>query len=82
VTAPLFDRVRLRLGSRTLTIEAPSGAVDGTRYVASARLNGRPLRRAWIRHDELARGGTLALRLSPTPTSWASGGELPPSLTP
>ncbi|WP_294298339.1 glycoside hydrolase domain-containing protein [uncultured Sphingomonas sp.] len=32
---------------------------DPNRYVGSVRLNGRPLRRGYIRHDELLAGGTL-----------------------
>ncbi len=35
------------------------GLSDPNRYVGSVRLNGRPLRRGYIRHDELLAGGTL-----------------------
>jgi len=82
VTAPLFDRVRLRVGARAFTIATAGTRGGGTRYVASATLNGVPLRRAWITHRQLAGGGTLRLTLSDRPTAWATRGQPPPTLTP
>ncbi|WP_183343355.1 GH92 family glycosyl hydrolase [Conexibacter arvalis] len=83
VTAPLFERATIALaGGRALRIVAVGAPPAGTtRYVASARLDGRPLGRAWLTHAELAAGGTLELRLSATPTGWAAGAPPPPSLT-
>jgi predicted alpha-1,2-mannosidase len=81
VTAPRFSRVTLHTGGTVLRIVA-SGAIGAkTRYVAAARLDGRPLRRAWITHAELARGGRLALTLTDHRTRWAADGPPPPSLT-
>ena len=36
-------------------------------YVASVALNGKPLDRVWIGHDEIVRGGTLTFVMSETP---------------
>lgn len=85
VTAPQFDRVTIRLpGGRALRIACSGATVaagGATRYVAAARLNGRPLDRAWLTHRELAGGGTLELTLAAAPTRWAADGPPPPSLT-
>ena len=76
LTCPLFERTEIRLGrsDRCLVIECP-GAEEG-RYIQSASLDGRPLERAWIRHDEIKDGATIRLELSETPTAW--GSTLPP----
>lgn len=79
IGSPVFTRVRIAVGQKKLfTIEAP-GANAANRYVQSARLNGRPLNRAWITHDELVAGGRLELELGPSPSNWASK-ERPPSV--
>ena len=36
-------------------------------YIQSAKLNGRPLNRPWITHDEIAAGGTLELQMGILP---------------
>jgi predicted alpha-1,2-mannosidase len=81
IGSPLFERASIRLGAgRTLTIRAP-GASAVRKYVTSARLNGRPLDRAWFQEARLRSGGTLELRMSATPdTAWGAPRALrPPS---
>jgi len=52
-------------------------------YIQSAQLNGQPLARAWIKHQEIVSGGTLEFVMGPTPNqAWGSAPEqLPPSLS-
>jgi predicted alpha-1,2-mannosidase len=76
VGSPLFARVRIALAhDRAFSIEA-RGTSRRRRYVQRASLNGRPLRRAWITHRQLARGGRLILHMGPRPSRW--GSEAPP----
>jgi predicted alpha-1,2-mannosidase len=43
-------------------------------YVQSAKLNGQPLNRSWITHDEIVHGGTLELEMDVLPNkSWGNG---------
>ena len=80
---PFLDRATLVLPQgKRFTIVA-RGLSDANRYVGSVRLNGRPLQRGYIRHDELLAGGTLEFRMSRTPNrSWATApGERPYSMT-
>lgn len=56
---PFTDRTTLNLpnGNRfTITTE---GLSDANLYIQSVTLNGRPLDRTWIGHDEIQAGGTL-----------------------
>lgn len=80
ITAPLFERVQIRLAHGTLDVRAPKAGV-ARRSIASARLDGQAYAKSWLRYDDLARGDH---RLDLTPTaqasSWATGaGAAPPS---
>ena len=84
--SPLFPRVRLHLDKKwykeaSFAITAQNQAPNHP-YVQSAKLNGKPLSRAWIRHSEIAAGGTLEFVMGAAPNKqWASrSGDLPPSV--
>ncbi len=51
---------------------APAAKMDN--YIQSATLNGQPLNRPWITHDELVNGGTLELTMGVIPNKeWGTG---------
>jgi predicted alpha-1,2-mannosidase len=85
--SPLFSRVTLHLDEKwykgaKFTITAENQAPDHP-YVQVARLNGKSLARAWIRHSEIAAGGVLEFVMGPKPNEyWASLSiDLPPSMS-
>jgi len=82
LAAPVFPRTTITLGTSgaELMIEAPA-ATAGHHYVAAARLNGKPLDRAWIRHAELARGAHLEFELTDEPGAWGQAVPPPSPLT-
>ncbi len=42
-------------------------------YVQAVTLNGQPLTRSWIKHDEITAGGELVFEMGPEPNkTWAS----------
>ena len=49
----------------------------GRIYIASAKLNGRPLATPFLRQAEIVAGGTLELTVSERPTNWARGAADP-----
>jgi predicted alpha-1,2-mannosidase len=73
--SPLFDRATIHLeNGRTFTVEAARKASSDI-YVQSAALNGKPLERAWITHDEIVNGGVLRFRLGSQPNErWGISG--------
>jgi hypothetical protein len=75
---PRFPRVVFVLeNGREFVIEGDG--VSGTnRYVTSATLDGAPLERAWVTHEEVARGGVLRFTMGASPSAWG-GTNLPPS---
>jgi predicted alpha-1,2-mannosidase len=51
-------------------------------YIQSATLNGQPLSRPWIKHEELISGGVLELKMGPSRSTWGSDpAAKPPSLS-
>jgi putative alpha-1,2-mannosidase len=67
LNAPLFPNIEISLpGSKTLTIKTENYS-DNNRYIKSITLNGKPLNRNWITHDEIMKGGTLIFKSSAVP---------------
>lgn len=67
LTSPVFDEITLKLpGGKTFTVVARNNARNN-KYIQSISLNGKPLDRLWLKHSEIAAGGTLTLELSDTP---------------
>ena len=86
IGSPLFRKVTIRLDpqyyvGRKFTVIAENNSPRNI-YIQSAKLNGKPLERDWIRHAEIAAGGTLLFVMGPEPnTHWPSSPDRPPSLT-
>jgi predicted alpha-1,2-mannosidase len=69
--SPLFDKVTLRLDSkfakgREFTVTAKNNS-PANPYIQSATLNGQPITRSWISHEEITGGGELVLTMGPAP---------------
>jgi predicted alpha-1,2-mannosidase len=83
IGSPLFDKVTIRLDRRwykgsSFTVKARNNS-SANLYVQSATLNGKPLNRAWLRHAEVAAGGTLELVMGPKPNEAWGADQLPPA---
>ena len=79
IGSPLFEKATLHLdGGNTFRIHAIGASADN-KYIQSATLNGKPLDRAWLTHDEIMSGGTLTLTMSSTPNKAWGAATPPPS---
>ena len=79
--SPLFRCAEVDVGQgRTLRIIARRNSAQNV-YVQSVRWNGKPHTRSWLRHADLAAGGTLEFVMGPQPNhEFGSRAEdLPPS---
>ena len=80
---PLFPEITLQTGGlRPLTIQVENYAPTRA-YIQAARLNGQPLTRSWLTHQELAAGGTLVFVAADAPNKdwgtqqlWIAGDSL------
>ena len=80
ICSPLFQRSTINLGGgRTFIIEAPDTSATNL-YVQSATLNGHTFERAWLKHEEIARGGRFVLRMGAQPSTWGRDNR-PPSMS-
>ena len=80
---PFADRIALNLhNGRRFTVIA-EGLSDDNLYVRSVTLNGQPLTRSWIGHEEIMAGGTLHFVMGAEPnTTWgAPAGARPYSMS-
>ena len=75
---PRWPRARLKLARGASLEILGEGAGEAACYVARAWLNDRPLTRCWLRHGEIAGGGTLRFEMTAAPTDWGTS-EPPPS---
>ncbi|MCU0353269.1 MAG: GH92 family glycosyl hydrolase [Cytophagales bacterium] len=72
--SPLFSEITLNLpNGRRFTIEARGNSAQNV-YIQSATLNGRPLNKPILYHDELMQGGRLVLQMNRQPNvRWGGG---------
>lgn len=78
LTAPLFDKTEMSLGSNGKGLLISSDRKDGGAYIKSASLNNKPLDRAWLKHEEIAGGAELHFVLTDTLPTWGRE-HLPPA---
>ena len=67
IGTPLFDEATLRFDSGKRFHIRAIGASAGKQYIQSATLNGKPLNRVSITHDEIIQGGELVFVMSSHP---------------
>lgn len=80
IGSPLFEETVIHLeNDRTFTVRARDNSSEN-RYIQSARLNGEPVTRTWLHHDEVAAGGLLEFKMGSEPNKdWGSAeADLPP----
>jgi putative alpha-1,2-mannosidase len=83
IGSPLFDEALLHgPGGKTFSIRAKNNSAANI-YIQSATLDGKPLDRSWITHEEIVSGKTLELQMGPKPNkAWpGKSQQLPPSMT-
>ncbi len=70
---PFVDRAVLHLPNGKRFTVSTDGLSDAHPYVGQVTLDGAPLPRSYLRHDEIMRGGTLRFVMQVTPNkAWAT----------
>jgi putative alpha-1,2-mannosidase len=86
IGTPVFEEATLKLGEyfnkKEFTIKA-NGISDANIYIQSATLNGDPMTKSWISHEDIVNGGSLIFEMGPDPNKeWSSSADaVPPSMT-
>ncbi|MCG8308694.1 MAG: GH92 family glycosyl hydrolase [Cytophagales bacterium] len=73
IGSPLFEKVKLHLeNGNTFEVIATNNAPENF-YIQHATLNGKPLNRPWINHEEIMQGSRLGFEMDREPNQlWAS----------
>ena len=67
IGSPLFKKAVVRLPKgKSFSIVAENNS-DNNVYVKAARLNGKPYNKSYLLYDDIMKGGTLELTMSPVP---------------
>ena len=81
IGSPLFGKVTISTGNdKEFIIEARNNFV-GNRFIQSATLNGNPLNRPWISHEDIMNGGSLIFKMGPEPNKEWGNDNPPPSMS-
>ncbi len=72
IGSPFFKKVQIKLADgKTFTVRA-NKVSKRNKYIQSAKLNGKPFDRAWIKHSEIVKGGKLEFTMGDRPNKeWA-----------
>ncbi len=71
---PFLDRAALNLPNGKRFTVLAEGLSDANKYIGKVTLNGKPLARGYLTHEEIVAGGELKFVMSATPNkSWATG---------
>ncbi|MGF1636050.1 MAG: GH92 family glycosyl hydrolase [Cyclobacteriaceae bacterium] len=80
---PFFEKAQINIpGSTSKVFEVvANNLLERNMYVQNVQLNGEPLERLWIRHEELMQGGTLTFEMGAQPNKqWGKdASSFPPS---
>lgn len=80
ISSPIFNKVTFHLNpkyykGKAFVIEAPENS-DTNLYIQSAQLNGKPLNRPWVMHQDVVNGGKLILNMGQNPNkNWGTKQE-------
>ncbi len=87
IGSPIFDKITINLDEnyypgKKFIIETKNRSEEN-KYIQSATLDGKPLRKPWFYHSELVDGGSLVLKMGPKPDfKWGSNpADAPPSMS-
>ncbi|OAD91856.1 glycosyl hydrolase family 92 [Aequorivita soesokkakensis] len=72
IGTPLFEKATINLEDQKKFEISTENLSDTNKYIASAKLNGKPLNRSFIYHSEIMAGGKLVFKMTDKPSNWAT----------
>lgn len=67
---PAFEQSTLTMeNGKTINIKTTKKSPEA-KYISAVTLNGKPLNRSWISHDEISNGAVIEFELSENPNEW------------
>jgi predicted alpha-1,2-mannosidase len=78
LNTPLIKETTLQLEEGKIFKITTKKGSDKNKYIKAALLNGKPYDKAWILHDDIAKGGELIFEMDSKPSAWGTT-ILPPT---
>ncbi|WP_435578186.1 GH92 family glycosyl hydrolase [Gilvibacter sp.] len=79
IGTPLMEKATINLESgKSFTVIANNFSHDSP-YIQAVRLNGKPLERSYLWHEELTDGGWIEFDMGPQPGTWGTADEQLPT---
>jgi len=73
IGSPLFDKISIQLENGKAFSIQTEGNSEANIYIQSARLNGQPYTKSYIRYEDIAEGGLLEIVMGSVPNqAWGS----------
>lgn len=72
IGTPLFSKATINLENKKQFTIVAQNISDTNKYVESVTLNGKPLNRTFIYHNEVVKGGTLVFQMTNSPSTWGT----------
>ncbi|WGD35467.1 GH92 family glycosyl hydrolase [Olleya sp. YS] len=72
IGTPLFEKATFNLENGKQFTVSTENLNSKNIYIASAKLNGKPLNQSFIEHSDIMNGGTLSFKMTNKPTDWAT----------
>lgn len=72
IGSPLFEKVTIALQNDLNFTIVADGISDDHHFIQSASLNGHPLNRTFLWHDEIVSGGVLEFKMGKQPSTWGT----------
>lgn len=75
VGTPIVEKATIHLeNGKTFTVQTEGLGTDHI-YIQAAQLNGKPLNRSFLFHDEILNGGHITFKMGLKPSLWATSDE-------
>ena len=79
IGSPIFSDIKVKVGNGKIFHIIAKNCSEQNKYIQSATLNGKPLDRPWISHEDVVNGATLVLVMGSRPNKeWGSGVDAAP----
>ncbi len=79
IGTPLFPKATINLESGSQFTVVAEMISEQNKYIKSASLNGKPLNRTYLTHDEITAGGILKFEMTSTPSNWGTSDSAIPT---
>jgi len=72
IGAPLFEKASIQLENGNSFTMVANGISKENQFIKSITLNGTPIERSYLNHEEIINGGTLVFEMDSTPSDWGT----------